>query len=138
MVDAQGDVCDLPGLCGEAVDDLHLLDRLAVYGQNPLLDGVPELLVAFPDAGIDDAFGLESGLNGLLEFVSRGAVDSESVLADDCEQVVVVVCLDGVVNLVPVLVGFVHDAFEGLAQQGRVVEIEGGFVSPELGCDLSA
>ena len=51
---------------------------------------------------------------------------------------IVVIGLDGVVDLVAVFVRFVNDAFEGLAQQRRVVEIERGLEAPELGCDVPA
>ena len=43
-----------------------------------------------------------------------------------------------VVDLVAVFLRLVDDAFEGLAQQRHVIEVERGLVAPELGCDLSA
>ena len=103
-----------------------------------LLDGVFQLLVAFAHARIDDALGVESGLDGLAQLVARGAVDAQPVFADDRQQMVVVVGLDGVVDLVAVFLRLVNDAFEGLAQQRHVIEVERGLIAPEFGCDLSA
>ena len=137
-VDAQRDVGHLARLGRKGVDQLQLLNRLAVDGQNVLLDGVFQLLVAFAHARIDDALGVESGLDGLAQLVARGAVDAQPVFADDRQQMVVVVGLDGVVDLVAVFLRLVDDAFEGLAQQRHVIEVERGLVAPELGCDLSA
>ena len=137
-VDAQRDVGHLARLGRKGVDQLQFLNRLAVDGQNVLLDGVFQLLVAFAHARIDDALGVESGLDGLAQLVARGAVDAQPVFADDRQQVVVVVGLDGVVHLVTVFFRLVDDAFEGLAQQRHVIEVERGLVAPEFGCDLSA
>lgn len=82
--------------------------------------------------------GVEARLYGLAQLVARGAVDAEPVLADDRKQVVVVVGLDGVVNLVIVFFRLRDDAFERLAQQRDVVEIERGLELPQPGSNLSA
>jgi len=136
-VDAQCHVGHAPGLPGQGIDQLQLLDRL-VDGQDILLDGVAQLLVALAHTRIDDALGVEARLDGLAELVAAGTVDTQPVFADDRQQVVVVVGLDGVVHLVTVFFRLVDDAFEGLAQQRRIIKIEGGFVAPELLCNLSA
>ena len=137
-VDAQRHVGHAPGLPGQGIDQLQLLDRLAVDGQDILLDGVAQLLVALAHTGIDDTLGVEARLDGLAELVAAGTVDTQPVFADDRQQVVVVVGLDGVVHLVTVFFRLVDDAFEGLAQQRRIIKIEGGFVAPKLLCNLSA
>lgn len=137
-VDAQRHVGHAARLGGKGIDNLQLADRLAVDGHDALFDRIAELLVPLAHAGIDDAFGGETCLDGLAQLVARGAVNAQPVLADDRQQVVVVVGLDGVVDLVAVFVRFVHHAFERLTQQRRVVEIERGLVAPEPGCDLSA
>jgi len=103
-VDTQGDVDRAAGLGCQSVQDVEFLDGLAVDRQDILLDGVTQLLVAFAHAGVDDGFGVETRLDGLAQFVAAGAVDTEPVLADDGEQMVVVVGLDGIVNLVGVFV----------------------------------
>ena len=110
-VDAQRHVGHTPRLGRKQVDQLQLLDGFAVDGHDALLDGVAQLLVAFAHAGIDDAAGVEARLYGLAQLVARGAVDAEPVLADDRKQVVVVVGLDGVVNLVIVFFRLRDDAF---------------------------
>ena len=137
-VDAQRDVGHLARLGRKGIDQLQFLNRLAVDGHDALFDRIAELLVPLAHAGIDDAFGGETCLDGLAQLVARGAVNAQPVLADDRQQVVVVVGLDGVVDLVAVFLRLVDDAFEGLAQQRHVIEVERGLVAPELGCDLSA
>ena len=137
-VDTQRNVGHLAHLGREGVDQLQLLNRLAVDGENLLLDGIFQLLVAFAHAGVDDALGVEARLDGLAQLVARGAVDAQPVFADDGQQVVVVVGLDGVVDLIAVFFRLVDDAFEGLAQERHVIEVKRGFIAPELGCDLSA
>ena len=137
-VDTQRDIRRAAGLGGEGVHHFQLLDRFAVDRHDPLLDGVAQLLVAFAHTGIDDSFGGETRLDGLAQLVARGAVDTQPVLADDRKQVVVVVGLDGVVDLVAEFARLGDDTLEGLAQKGRIVEIKRGLESPEFGCDVSA
>ena len=137
-VDTQRHVGHAAGLFGEAVDQLQLLNRLAVNRQDILLDGITQFLVALAHAGVNDSLGGETGLDGLAQFVAAGAVDAQPVFADDGQQVVVVIGFDGVMHLVAVFFGLVDDAFEGLAQQRRIIEIERGFVAPEFLCNLSA
>ena len=137
-VDAQRNLRRLAHFGREAVDEFQLLDRLAVDRQNLLLDGVAELLVPLADARIDDPLRVEARLDRLPELVPTRTVDAQTVFADDPQQVVVVVRLDGVVHLVAVLVRLRYDAFQRLAQQRRVVKIERGLVAPEFRCDLSA
>ena len=137
-VDTQCDVGHGARLRRERIHDLQLLDRLAVDRQNTLRDGVAQLLVTLAHAGVNDSPGIETRLDGLAQLVARSAVDAQPVFADDRQQVIVVIGLDGVVDLVAVFVRFVNDAFEGLAQQRRVVEIERGLEAPELGCDVPA
>ena len=137
-VDAQRNVGHLAHLGRESVNEFQFLNRLAVDGEDILLDGVFQLLVAFAHAGVDDALGIETRLDGLAELVARSAVDAQSVFADDGQQVVVVVGLDGVMYLITVFFRLVDDAFESLAQQRRVIKVKRGFIAPELGCDLSA
>ena len=71
-VDAQCHVGHAPGLPGQGIDQLQLLDRLAVDGQDILLDGVAQLLVALAHTRIDDALGVEARLDGLAELVAAG------------------------------------------------------------------
>ena len=137
-VDAQRHVGLLAGLARKPVHELQLLDRFAVDRHDLLPDGVTQLLVALADAGVNDALGIESGFDGLAQLVAARAVDAQPVFADNSQQMVVIVGFDGVMHLVAVLFGLVDDAFEGLAQQRRIIEIERGFVAPKLLCDLSA
>ena len=137
-IDAQGDLHRTSRLGGHRVEHEQLLDRLAVDRHDLLLDGVAQLLVALAHAGIDDALRVETRLDRLLHLVARRAVDAQPVFADDRKQTVVVIGLDRVVHLIVVPFRLVDHAFERLAQQLRVVKVEGGLHVPQAGSDTSA
>ena len=103
-VDTQTYVGLLAHLASQRIHHLELLDRLAVDCQNLLLQSIADLLVALTHACIYHRLGVEARLDGFAYLVAAGAIDADAVLADDREQVVVVVGLDGVVNLVVVFV----------------------------------
>ena len=137
-IDAQGDLHRTSRLGGHRVEHEQLLDRLAVDRHDLLLDGVAQLLVALAHAGIDDALRVETRLDRLLHLVARRAVDAQPVFADDRKQTVVVIGLDRVMHLIVVPFRLVDHAFERLAQQLRVVKVEGGLHVPQAGSDTSA
>ena len=136
-INTQGNLRHLAHFTRKAVQEEKLLERLDIDGQNLLLDGILQLLILFADTGIDNLFRVKARLDGLLQLVARSAVDTESKLADGGQNTVVVVGLDGIVEVVAVAFRFVNNTFERLAQKGHIVEVEGRFISAELGRNLS-